>query len=119
MPFDGRSKPNAVEILSRMEEAFRSGEWGWARWHKGPDGECLLTGMGKVCLQYSCSRYTWGLGDGGLSARVIDLLYEAIPGRKCANKRDAIARYNDAKGRTLEDILEVIAKAKTLARESA
>ena len=109
MPFDGRNPSNAVEILSRMEDAFRSGEWKWGQ--EGEDGatgnQCLVTGT-RQARPDACRQ-----------EEVEDLLYRAIPGRKSANRWSAIVGYNDRKGRTLEDILAVIRKAKLLALAAA
>jgi hypothetical protein len=124
MPFDGRNPSNAVEILSRMEESLRNGDRIWIQYPAGlgvKGGACLIEAFYSVVALGATSDELYHLNRGKRRERrqILDLLTASIRGRpyKKAFRRSllAIARYNDAEGCTLADILGVIRKAKLLA----
>jgi hypothetical protein len=110
MPFDDAglsANTRAVMMLMRMEDGFRSGEWGWIqRDFKRKGGHCLVGAMDKVeGIRFRDMENILGF----LAAAIEKDAGDVVP-NFCT-----VSSYNDAKGRTLDDILAVIAKAKALA----
>ena len=116
MPFDGRNPFRAVEILDTMEKRFSDGVHVWMQYPKAgsvPKGACLLDGLGQTILDLELGKWTAPRRSAGSSCFCVGCLSDS----HFANQK-AVEAYNDAKGRTLEDIFAIIRKAKTLAQES-
>jgi hypothetical protein len=111
MPFDGRLSP-AVEVLAATENLLRSDNLVWTQYPHGlgvPKGGCLLEAMDRARRE---------LGEPTTFDRVAKLLVRAIDrpvSHRCDLNNNMVTRYNDAPDRTLEDIIGVVRKAKTLA----
>jgi hypothetical protein len=114
MPFDDAglfANTRPARILMRMESGFRSGEWGWTQDALERNGShCLVGAMDRV----EGIRYRDMAGILGFLAAAIQVdAGDVLPNFQ------TIARYNNAAGRTLDDILAVIAKARALASNEA
>jgi hypothetical protein len=148
MPFDGRSPSPVVEIFDTLSEFLRRGDdLTWMQYPKtgsAPRGVWLLEATDRVRHAYVrgvekaacegratllenvrrmlCEAEATYAGETVTFDQLARLLATAIQGSASTRpdlNNKAVNEYNDAKGRTLEDILAVIRKAKTLARESA
>jgi hypothetical protein len=114
MPFDDTgmfANARAVTMLMRMENGFRSGEWGWTQRALERDGNyCLVGAMDKVeGIRYRDMAEILGF----LAAAIRKDSGDVMP------NFETVAHYNNAKRRTLDDILAVIAKARAIASDGA